>query len=76
MNKIKWFFGLLVLLFVGLLTIPNSSEAFNPDDCSENGVCEDLCGEPGQIGCIISDCGSGSQLCTKAEGDPGLPVEN
>jgi len=63
------FSGVLLAFLISLSTPDRALAA-----CSED--CQLICGDPGNIVCTGFTCEEGSVICTKNNGDPGIPVEN
>lgn len=73
MNK-KWWFASVFLLMLALSF--SLEEAVTREDCTTNGDCEVICGEPGMFVCQYMNCGSGTQLCSGTNSDnPEMPPD-
>lgn len=71
----KFLFSLISMLsgfiIASILSISLPVQSVATNNCADD--CEFLCGEPGQVPCQGFACETGTVLCLKKDGDPGLP---
>jgi len=72
-----WMKSIMVAMVVGVaLGFAPEVESQSSDETCHDGECQMICGAEAQTMCTYMQCGLATEMCMKAEGEPGIPSQN